>query len=384
MKVQTIVYIANGNSIHDIKWISYFSEQNEKYSCYLLCDTLCEISSQTKAELESKNIHLLPQITPFSITSPIKTWKAIRQFRKAINEIQPDLIHVLFATPHSLWLNFTKTPSIITMRGSDILIVVPDLLKQLGLKKLYFGLLFKMFRKAFLKAKVVTGTSWAQINKAQELFAGTNLELIRTGVDVLKISEIDQEDKIPEFLKKKEFVFSPRFMSPIYNIEFQLEAISKLSSKIIERFTFVFIRGKQYDENYYQKQLQKLEQLKIEIDLKFLLIDYLDQSSMWMFLKKASLCIMTPISDGTPNSALEAMSAKCPLIVSNLNYDTDLFEDSCLKLKTFDVEELTSVLACALSCYPSEYIDKGFEKVLKFGNRETEMNRLQKIYEDVI
>lgn len=383
MKRQKIVYIANANSIHDIKWISYFSEQNESFSCYLLCDTLCEISSQTRTELESKNIGLLPQIAPFSITSPIKTWKAIRQFRKAIKEIQPDLIHILFAAPHSLWLNFTTKPSIITMRGSDILIVIPDLLKQSGLKKLYFAALYSMFRKAFLKAKVVTGTSWGQIDKAQELFAGTNLELVRTGVDVKKINELDKLELIHKELMGKEFVFSPRFMSPIYNIEFQIAAISKLNSTILERFTFVFIRGKQYDENYYQKQIQQLEQLKTEINLQFLIIDYLDQASMWMFLKKASLCIMTPISDGTPNSALEAMAAKCPLIISNLNYDADLFEGTCLKLNTFEVGELSVIIEKALLDYPNLLLEKGFDQVTDFGNRENEMNKLQELYGNV-
>jgi glycosyltransferase involved in cell wall biosynthesis len=383
MKRQKIVYIANANSIHDIKWISYFSEQKESFSCYLLCDTLCEISSQTRTELESKNICLLPQIAPFSITSPIKTWKAIRQFRKIIREIQPDLLHVLFAAPHSLWLNFTTKPSIITMRGSDILIVIPDLLKQSGLKKLYFAALYSMFRKAFLKAKVVTGTSWGQIDKAQELFAGANLELVRTGVDVKKINELDKPELIHEELMGKEFVFSPRFMSPIYNIEFQIEAISKLNSTIIERFTFVFIRGKQFDENYYQKQIQQLEQLKTEINLQFLIIDYLDQASIWMFLKKASLCIMTPISDGTPNSALESMAAKCPLIISNLNYDADLFEGTCLKLNTFEVGELSVFIEKALLDYPNLLLEKGFDRVTEFGNRENEMNKLQELYGNV-
>ncbi len=380
MKAHKIVYIANGNSIHDIKWISYFSEQKEKFFCYLLCDTLCEISSETRAELESKNICLLPQITPFSITSPIKSWKAIRQFRKTIREIQPDLIHVLFATPNSLWLNFTKIPSIITMRGSDILIVIPDLLNQSGLKKLYFGALYRMFRKAFLKAKVVTGTSWGQIDKAQELFAGTNLELVRTGIDVSKINKLYRPELIFEELKGKEFVFSPRFMSPIYNIEFQIEAIAKLDAGIIERFTFVFIRGKQFDENYYQKQIQQLEQLKTEINLQFLIIDYLDQASMWMFLKKASLCIMTPISDGTPNSALEAMAAKCPLIISNLNYDADLFEGTCLKLNTFEVLELSNLIEKGLKDYPILLLEKGFYQVSQLGNREIEMRKLEKLY----
>lgn len=382
MSTQKILYIANGNSIHDVKWISFFSNQAETFSCYLLCDALCVLSEQTKKELAQKNIEILPQIPPFSITSPLRTYKAIRQFRRMIKGIKPDLVHVLFATPNALWLNFTKIPSIITMRGSDILIVIPDLLRQSGVKSLYFKFLFSMFDKAFRKSKSVTGTSWTQIQEAKSLFNGVKLELVRTGVDVSKISEINQPELIPDTLKDKLFVFSPRFMSPIYNIELQIDAISRLGNELLSRHIFVFIRGKQFDQDYYEKQKQKLELLKKEINLNYLVFDYLDQSSMWMFLKKASLCMMTPISDGTPNSALEAMSAKCPLIVSNLNYDNDLFGGTCIKLETADSFELTKTIEFALNEYPSEYIERGYQQVSKLGNRDLEMKKLQNLYQN--
>ena len=383
MSKKTILYIANGNSIHDVKWMTYFSEQTEKYSCYLLCDTLCELSAQTKTTLEKSAIQLVQQIDPISITRPLKTWRAIRQYKKLVNDLQPDLIHILFAAPNALWLNFSKTPSIITMRGSDILRVIPDLLKQAGLKKIYFGFLFRQFKKAFLKANYVTGTSLPQIEKAQELFKNTNLKLVRTGVDVEKISQLDQSELIPDSLRYKEFVFSPRFMAPIYNIEFQLEAIAKLDQKFIERFTFVFIRGKQFNQEYYQLQLKKLKQLKGEINLNYCVIDYLDQPSMWMMLKKTALCIMTPISDGTPNSALEAMAAKCPLLISNLNYDKDLFENSCLKLNSFEVADLKDMIENSLTNYNPELLSNAFTKVSALGNRPIEMKKLEQLYQSI-
>lgn len=380
MKKLKILYIANGNSIHDLKWISYFSEQPEKYSCYLLCDTLCELSEETKIAIESSSIQLVKQINPISIKSPVKTWKAIRQYKRLVKDIEPDVIHVLFATPNALWLNFSKNPGVITMRGSDILLVIPALLNQVGIKSSYFAFLFRQFKKAFLKASVVTGTSYPQIEKATELFNGANLTLVRTGVEVEKIDQIDQNELIPDFLREKEFVFSPRFMAPIYNIEFQLDAISKLDQKFIERFTFVFIRGKQFDEEYYQVQLKRLNQLKVDIHLSYHVIDYLDQQSMWMFLKKASLCLMTPISDGTPNSALEAMAAKCPLVISNLNYDKDLFENTCVKLKSFYVEELVEVLEFSLTHYDKALIERAYQQVLAHGNRSVEMEKMVQVY----
>ena len=384
MKKQKILYIANGNSIHDIKWMSYFSEQQDNYSCYLLCDTLCELSEQTLSALTKVNIHVVQQISPLSISNPIKSWKAIRQYKKLVKDLQPDLIHVLFATPNALWLNFSKTAGMITMRGSDILLVIPDLLKQSGLKKIYFGFLFGQFKKAFLNARVVTGTSLPQIEKANELFNGAHITLVRTGVDVEKINKLDQSELIPDSLTEKEFVFSPRFMAPIYNIEFQLKAISLLDSTIINSYTFVFIRGKQYDKSYYQKQLQTLRTLKTEINLNYMVIDYLDQNSMWMMLKKTVLCIMTPISDGTPNSALEAMAAQCPLIISNLNYDKDLFENTCIKLNSFEVIELKDMIENSLTNYNPELLSNAFNKVSALGNRSIEMKKLEEFYSNLL
>jgi glycosyltransferase involved in cell wall biosynthesis len=383
MSRKKMLYIANGNSIHDIKWMTFFSAQTENYHCFLLVDSLNPLSQETIDQLTKLHITVLEPINPISLSHPIRTLRAILYFKRLIRSLRPDLVHVLFATPHALWLNFSKTPSIITMRGSDILLIIPELLTEKGLKKLYFSFLFRQFKKAFLKASFVTGTSLPQIEKAQELFKSANLKLVRTGVDVEKISQLDQIELIPTSLRDKEFVFSPRFMSPIYNIKFQLDAISQLEHKFIDGFTFVFIRGKQFDEKYYQVQLKRLQQLKAEIKLNYLVIDYLDQPSMWMMLKKAALCIMTPISDGTPNSALEAMAAKCPLIISNLNYDKDLFENSCLKLNSFEVIELKDMIENSLANYNPELLSNAFTKVSALGNRHLEMKKLEQLYQSI-
>lgn len=383
MRRKKVLYIANGNSIHDVKWMSYFSAQTEHYQCFLLVDSLNPLSQETIDQLTKLQITVLEPINPISLSHPILTLRAILYYKRLIRSICPDLVHVLFATPHALWLNFSKTPSIITMRGSDILLVIPELLNKKGLKKLYFSFLFRQFKKAFEKAQVVTGTSHPQLEKARALFSRTTLKLIRTGVDVEKIEQLDLPALIPDALKNTPFVFSPRFMAPIYNIEFQIETLALLDASILQSYTFVFIRGKQYDETYYQRQLKRLAELKATLQINYLVIDYLTQEEMWMILKKASLCVMTPISDGTPNSALEAMSAKCPLILSNLNYDKDLFENTCLQLNTFDVNEFKESIEFALRNYDPSLLAVAYDSVKTLGNRSVEMKKLGEIYASI-
>ena len=384
MKKQKILYIANGNSIHDVKWMSFFSTQPERHTCFLLCDTLCVLNDQTKSTLAELNIHLLDQIAPLSIKHPIKSWQAIRQFKKIVQDIQPDAIHVLFATPNALWLNFTKTPSIITTRGSDILRVIPELKAQKGIKKLYFKYLFFRFKKAFEKAKYCTGTSQAQLDSMHNYLSIADAKLIRTGVDTEKIINSSYDDILLRELHGIKYIISPRFMSPVYRIDLQLETIEKLSDAILGDYTFAFVRGLQFDQDYYSKQLKTLNHLKKERGLKFIVFDYLTQDQIVAVLKHASLCIMTPESDGTPNSALEAMAAKCPLILPNLPYDNDLFENSCIQLKSCDTQELKETIEFALTTYNPALISKGFETVLKLGNRTNEMKKIASIYAEII
>ena len=89
---------------------------------------------------------------------------------------------------------------------------------------------------------------------------------------------------------------------------------------------------------------------------------------------------MTPISDGTPNSALEAMAAQCPLIISNLNYDKDLFENTCIKLNSFEVIELKDKIENSLMNYNPELLSNAFNKVSALGNRSIEMKKLEEFY----
>ena len=380
-----IIYFADPNSIHDIKWISYFSTKNEAFICYIQCDTNCKIDEKTKLELAAKNIKVLPLIAPFSISRPIKTIRSILKLKKTIFNVNPDFVHVLFTSPNALWLNFLKTKSILTMRGSDILIVIPNLLQQKGAKKIYFRILYKLFARAFRKAKMATGTSQAQLDKAKRLFKLENVELIRTGVDVDKIEAITNDDLIPEVLREKSFVLSPRFMSPIYNISLQIEALKLLDNKIIDNYTFVFIRGKNYDNVYYDLQKEKLEVLRNMHNLKFVILDYVDQETIWMLMKRASLCIMTPISDGTPNSAFEAMAAKCPLIISDLeHYEELLFNaESVKKVPLSEPEILAQTIENMLESDTSSQRNFAFEIVSQHGKRSKEMEKLERLYNNL-
>ena len=372
-----ILYICTPNSIHDQKWMSYFAEKKE-YSVFVVGEF--RYSAYLAQELANKNMELLPSISPFSIAHPLKNYQSIQQLKGYIRKYKIDLVHVLFATPYALWTNYIKTPYFITTRGSDVLVVLPELKRATIYKRIYFNWLYNQFKKAFKKAQKVTSTSELQQSKIKEMFQ-VKADVIRTGVEVEQIRQLDAEAHLPVQLQKKELVFSPRFMSDIYNISYQIDAIELLSSELLKKYTFLFIKGKSYNQTYFEIQLDRLNQIKSKSGLDFIVLDYLTQKELWATFKNAKLTIMTPKSDGTPNSALEAMAARSPLIVSDLPYDKSLFVNTCEKIALDNPKVFTEKMEEMLRNPPSqEELNKTFETVKTHGSRPLEMEKLASLY----
>lgn len=370
-----ILYICTPNSIHDQKWMSFFAKK-EGFKVFAVGES--KIDESTFNDLKKQNINLLPSIDSFSIKTPFKNYQSIQKLRKYGELYKIDLVHVLFATPYALWVNYINKPYIITTRGSDVLVVLPKLKEQKGVKSIYFSWLFKKFQKAFSDAQYITCTSELQQKRIKALF-GREADVIRTGVDIEKIINLNPDAYLATELKGVKYIFSPRFMSPIYNISFQIEALAFLPKSITENYVFVFVKGKQLNPQYLKKQIQSLQNLE---HINYIILDYLSQEALWATFKKAALTIMTPITDGTPNSALEAMAVGCPLILSDLPYDRDLFENTCVKTSLNDPKILAHLIEKSI-VNPNEYIQAAQESVYKFGNRATEMEKLEKLYAQI-
>ena len=93
---------------------------------------------------------------------------------------------------------------------------------------------------------------------------------------------------------------------------------------------------------------------------------------------------MTPISDGTPNSALEAMAAKSPLIIADLPHlDQDLFDDTCIKYGGDDPKILAMLVDEAISNYPFDLVENAAISVETMGNRKTEMKKMERLYASI-
>src|SRR5690606_32331749 len=134
-----ILYLADPNSIHDIKWISYFS-QKYSFRCFLLPRRShlqrFQNSSPGTNGLEQSGIELLAPIHDFSIARFHRTLSDAFAIRRIIKKEGIDIVHILYAEPNALWCwfkGFFAVSMIITTRGTDALKTIPDFFRGEGL-----------------------------------------------------------------------------------------------------------------------------------------------------------------------------------------------------------------------------------------------------------
>ena len=379
-----ILYIGDPTSIHDLKWMSAFSNK-DGYNAYMLCQDL-ELNKMKPLDherLEKNNITLAQgHLKFYSLWRQWDNWHSADILKRTIEKHRIDLIHIFFITPFALNALYTEVPTILTSRGSDSLIMLPSLLKSSGIRKLHDGILFNLFGKAIRKSKAITCTSKPQAAILKNLFGNDlNTHLIRTGVDVKAISETDTSLSPGRKTEGKKMVFFPRYIQPIYNTMFQVEALKLMPTERLKNLQLVFVEGRNPDQSLLGEVKSEIEKLGVEHHF----VSYLDQAELWALYRSADLTVMTPKSDGTPNSGLEAMSAKSQLIVGNLPYDEDLFnEQSCIKMKSDEVQELTDLIMDCLQNPDPSRLDSAFTIVSERGNRKVEMGRLEEVYRQVL
>lgn len=376
-----ILYIANITlSVHDLKWMSWFDAQ-ANIDVYAVDGSGHDFShdSTLEGEYRKTNIRILPPLPLFSPFAFLKNRNSVSRLNSYIKENKIDLVHILFATPSALWGLHVDVPYMITTRGSDILAQVHDMYHSpaMHLKKKFQ---LYLYRKAFRKAAIISSTSHAQARAVHSITKRAS-HVVRTGVDVEKISGLSGDDGLPVELKGEAFVFSPRWVRPVYDTRLQIEAIRQLPEKIIEQYIFVFLKYKKLGEEYLAGIEHDLQSIP---GLHYIIYDHLYQDEMMQCYKHASLAIMTPVRDGSPNSALEAMAARCPLIMRKLDYDQDLYGNACLLLEQADAGKLSLLMEKALSAYPSELLEQAFLQVSKHGNREVEMGKILQLYKEAL
>lgn len=383
--MQRILYIADPNMIHDLKWISFFSAQKNDYQVFMLVRKChADLLGQANfATIEAKyQLKILGIIDDFSILRFWKTIAQARQIRRYLSENKIDIFHVMYAEPNSLWANI-RLPAhvlpILTTRGTDVLQTIPAFFEK---KTIIARLAAFFYRRAFGRFAHITGTSTRQLQAVARLAPSTkaNLLLVRTGIDVAALaappaaapplnSELLNSDK--------KIIFFPRAMRPLYNHEFALQACALLSPDLQATYQLVFVNRDNPDTAYVAKIAAALEAQKMD----FTFLPQLPPAQLFALYRAAAVVVMCPLSDGTPVSALEAMAVGAPLILSPLAYDADLFApDAVCILPDWQPQSLANAISNILLGTANIDSQKAANLAQNLANRDTEMKKLADLY----
>ncbi len=365
-----ILFLADPNSIHDIKWITYFSS---KYGCYLISRE--SPNHKPDKKLGEFNINYVGSIKDYST---LKFWKnglEAKKLKKVIQLYKIDVFHILYTEPNILWAIYKpkfKIPIIASNRGSDILVTINNTFKSKSLLNYFVS---KNYKKAFSQCNYITCTSNSQLNTVNALKLSKQVTLIRTGVDLQAIDRLSKAEVIKGI--QKPYVVFPRNMRPVYNHELALKAIKKLPESIKSKYEWVFIDANSSDIEYVTKIKSIIGSIK---DTKIHFFYKLTQDALFPLLKNASLAIMTNLSDGSPVSAMEIMYLKTPLLLSPLNYDQAIFS-KIITFKEFNSTSVANSIKTMLFQPKEEGLSNIKELIKTTCDRNDEMEKLNMLYQ---
>ncbi len=380
--MKNILYLADCNLIHDLKWISFFSTQTTKYQCFVIIRQAHakQIDKEKLAIVQAKyNFKVVGIINDFSVARFWQNFKQKNIIQQAIKDYKIDIFHIFYAEPNALWANFNyNCKTILTTRGTDVLKTIPEFFNK---KNILAKLVSYFYKRAFSRFDAIISTSTQQIQSIENHLVKTKkIQLIRTGVDVDKILNNNPNHSLETLLNKKYILF-PRNMRPIYNHEFAINSLLLTNKEIKDNYTVVFVDKNAQDKNY----VSKIDNLLAHSGLNYLFLDAVSQDILFELYKKAALVVMCPLSDGTPVSAIEAMVCKTPLILPPLAYDKDIFSNGeVFLLANWEEKNLATAIEDILTQKIKLNTNLAQQKAILLANRQTEMEKLAAIYAQIL
>ena len=300
------------------------------------------------------------RLVNFSIKNPFKIRKSIKEMNRIIREYKPDLIHVHEAGTHAflvLQAVGARIPVIATTWGSDILLVP----KRGWLSK-------KMVQFILRRVKGITSDSihMAEVMKSLVPDLKPNITIVNYGIDEI----------VPKQNKEKLF-YSNRLHDQLYRIDIILESFKKFLAASRNNGFKLVIAGE-------GKETQNLKKLATELGISEAVefTGWLDKKSNQEYYSRALCFISIPGSDATSISLLEAMSAGCIPIVSDLPANREWIIDGENGIIVNDLNENFLEKAINLNTEKVKRINR--DLFLEKASKKTNRDKFLQLYKQIL
>ena len=334
-----ILFIASCSDWHVDLWAKYFTKNHQVYLFSDKEDYLRNQAYHNITVIESEgvfgrtlNLFKFKSHKWYQLNKLVSASIYAKQVDAVIDKYDIDIVHA-----HSLYYGYlasfikNKATIVFTPMGSDIILHAQN-------NRLYQH----MALNAFKKAHIITGDSLLLQKQGYKVGAKKdNNYIIQNGVDtsiffpkensIAKQYGVEQDEVL---------IFSPRGITPIYNIDIIVDALNLLIKKghrIKCMFSFAF------GDEYSDRIRRKIKEYGIEGNVIWLgCLSYIEMADHY---NAADIIVSVPSSDSSPKSVYEAMFCQKPIVVSDLQWSYELLDDKCIaRVSARDSKQLTATI----------------------------------------
>jgi len=366
-----ICYIANGGSIHTQRWVNYFAKRG--HEVHLISTMPTSGRGYAKGVQLHLLVRLMPRIWPVTRYFSGLLWLA--QVRRLVRKIKPDILHAHYITVYGcLGAVSGFHPFVVSAWGSDVLIEPRQ------------NFFLKAITEYALKGAnmVICDAEHIVEELVKQGAPQEKTELIYFGTDTSKFKPGQKSTNLKERLGilDSAVVISLRSLKPTYNIESLLKAIPLVLEAVPEA---KFIIAGDGDQRQYLENLAM--SLGVLDSIRF--IGMIPNDELPQYLTSSDVYVSTSLSDaGLSASTAEAMACGLPVIITDFGDNRKWVEDG---VNGFIVP-LRNPGALASRII---YLLRNEDERVKFGqanrriieetnNYETEMGKVEKIYDELI
>ena len=355
-----LCYIADVNSVHLHRWVSFFVERGHQVSVITDADgVLPGVTVYNTGDC-------MPSIRLPGLSATYQILEKAYRIRKVIRQIKPDLVHGHYATNCGFLAALSGfTPLVQTVHGSDVLVDAVG-----SREKRWF------VRHALQKATWITSPAKHMTERLLDMgIPGDRITTIQYGVDtgVFKPPENPAE-------RRSFRVVSTRMFEWRYNVDLLIRAIPALRDRVPE--VEIVLAGDGPDRVALQDLAQKLN-----VTDAIRMVGLVAHASMPELLQSAAVYVSTSVTDGSSLSLLEAMACGAFPVVTDIPANREWIADgeNGFLVTTADPDALADRIARTLTdpVMQAEICARNAALVRARGDYHTNMQRIESIYEQL-
>ncbi len=360
--------------------MSFF--RNRGHDMHLI--SFAELQGEHIEALNAIGIKLHGSIGAFHLKRWWLTLRDVRHLRRTLRREKIDILHAHYLGANAWYAAISgfRPIALTIMGGGDV--TGPDWKPRGKRERL-------LTPYALRRADLVTSWSSVMADVVKPYCRpGVPVETIHGGVDLARFHPGPAAVSLREKLNlhaQDRVIFSARLMRPLSNITTIARAAESVCKQVPEA-VFVFTApGEQRDSKYENEVREILNANGLQDRARF--VTAIPHDEIADYYRLAAVTVLIPSTDGTPLTALESMACGTPIVCGNIpDYDAKYFEHERTVLMA-NVADASSVAGAVVSLLKQNELAANVAReararVVEFGSYESQMSRMEQLYQAVM